>query len=80
MLNRVTTWRRIQRIRKCLLSNHLSPDCSYAFVERRQHRKFSLRVAPRSDAIYRIVKQSEETATVCDKRANGRKRSACVPK
>jgi hypothetical protein len=54
----------------------LSPDCSYAFVERQDHRKcslFSVRVN------YRTVKQSEERATVFDKRANGGKVGACVP-
>jgi hypothetical protein len=37
-------------------------------VERQHCRKSSVRVAPSTDTVYRIIKQSEETESVCDKR------------
>jgi hypothetical protein len=45
-------------------------------LERRYLRVFSVRVASSRDAIIRIVKQMEETGSVYDKLAKGRKRNA----
>jgi hypothetical protein len=34
-------------------------------AERRNRREFSFRVAPSRDAIYQIIRESEETGSVC---------------
>jgi transposase len=35
--------------------------------------EFSVRVAPRTDTVYWIIKQFEETGSLCDKHGKGRK-------
>jgi hypothetical protein len=79
-LNSVTTWRRIRRIRKCLLSIILLYPLDYSFVavEKQLRREFSFRVAQSRHIFHQTVKQFAETGHLCDKRANGRKRSAYV--
>jgi hypothetical protein len=42
-------------------------------LDRQCHREISLRVTPTSDTAYWIVKQFEETGTVDDKHADGRR-------
>jgi hypothetical protein len=39
-------------------------------------RKFSVRILPSRDAIYRTVKQAEERGSMCDQSSTGRKRRA----
>jgi hypothetical protein len=59
-LNWETRWRRIRRIRKCLLSKRFTGD-SCITVERQCRRELSVPIAPSGDIIYRAVKQLEET-------------------
>jgi hypothetical protein len=46
-------------------------DGCRVFVEGEYRRKFSVRVAPSGDTVYWIIKQSEETGIVWDKRKKG---------
>lgn len=54
-----------------------SSGCCSALL-RKHRRKFSVRLTPNCDAIYPLVRESEERGDVCDKCTKAHKRSISV--
>jgi hypothetical protein len=68
----------MQNIRNCLLLKPFTALVVLVLMWREYYREFSVHVAPPRAIIYQIVKQSEETGSVFDKRARGCKHSTSI--